>query len=119
MNFLLEDIYYWAAFLLIVVGIYAVFRKSNIIKVIMGLTLIDNGVNLFLVAVGFIKGHTAPIITKSVNDVSLMVDPIPQALVLTAIVIGLSVLALALGIAVKIFSHYKTLNLNKIKGLKW
>lgn len=117
--FFLRNTYYVGAFLLIVLGLYTVFKKRNIIKVVMGLVLIDNGVNIFLVAIGFIKAHTAPIITSQVANTAFMVDPVPQALVLTAIVIGLSVLALALGLAVKIFSHYKTLNLNKIRKLKW
>jgi len=48
-----------------------------------------------------------------------MVDPVPQALVLTAIVIGLAVLALALSLAIRLYNHYGTLNLEKIKEQKW
>ena len=116
---LTNNLYYLGAFLLVGVGLYAVLGKRNLIKVIMGLGLIDSGINLLLISIGYIRAHTAPIITSSRSDVSLMVDPIPQALVLTAIVIGLSVLALALALAIKIFATHKTLNLNKIKGLKW
>jgi multicomponent Na+:H+ antiporter subunit C len=52
-------------------------------------------------------------------DPSKMVDPIPQALVLTAIVIGLGVTALALALAIRVYGHYKTLDTRKIRGLKW
>ncbi len=48
-----------------------------------------------------------------------MVDPVPQALVLTAIVIGVSVLALGLSLAIRLYAHYGTLNLRKIKELRW
>ena len=48
-----------------------------------------------------------------------MVDPVPQALVLTAIVIGLAVLALALSLAIRLFHHYGTLNLKKIREQKY
>jgi len=116
---LVRSLYYLGAFLLIGIGFYAVLGKKNLIKVIMGLSLIDNGINLLFIAIGYVRHHTAPIITSQISDTSLMVDPVPQALVLTAIVIELSVLALALALAVKVFAVHKTLNLNKIKGLKW
>jgi len=48
-----------------------------------------------------------------------VVDPVPQALVLTAIVIGVGVLALALALAIQVYRHYGTLDVAKIKGLKW
>jgi multicomponent Na+:H+ antiporter subunit C len=48
-----------------------------------------------------------------------MVDPVPQALVLTAIVIGVAVLALALSLAIRLYQHYGTLNLRKIKEQRW
>jgi len=48
-----------------------------------------------------------------------MVDPVPQALVLTAIVIGLGVTAVALALVIRLYDHHKTLNINKIRKLKW
>jgi multicomponent Na+:H+ antiporter subunit C len=119
MNILSDYIYYFGAFSLIFIGLYIVLVKKNLIKVIIGLSIIDTGINLFLIAVGYIKGGTAPIFSKSGLKASDMVDPVPQALVLTAIVIGVAVLALALSLAVKLYKHYGTLNLRKIKELKW
>lgn len=118
-QFIFNNIYYFIAFSLILIGLYGVMAKKNILKVIMALGLMDTGINLFLVAIGFIKSKSAPIITKTFHDTSAMVDPVPQALVLTAIVIGLSILSLSLSLAIKLFQHYKTLNLDKIRGLKW
>jgi len=119
MNILSDYIYYFGAFSLIFIGLYIVLVKKNLIKVIIGLSIIDTGINLFLIAVGYIKGRTAPVFSKPGLKASDMVDPVPQALVLTAIVIGVAVLALALSLAVKLYKHYGTLNLRKIKELKW
>lgn len=104
---------------LILIGLFTVLSKRNLIKIIVGLTLLDTGVNLLLIAVGYIHNRTAPIFTKMHANSAAMVDPIPQALVLTAIVIGVGVLALALALAIRVYGHYKTLDTSKMKGLKW
>jgi multicomponent Na+:H+ antiporter subunit C len=112
-------IYYLGCFGLIFIGLYIVLVKRNLIKVIMGLSLIDTGVNLFLITIGYIKKGTAPIFSHPNLSPERMVDPIPQALVLTAIVIGVSVLALALSLSIVLYRHYGTLNLRKIREMRW
>ncbi len=119
MSFLNNYIYYIGAFGLIFIGLYIVLSKHNLIKVIIGLGLLDTGVNLFLISIGYIKQGTAPIFSRPGLDPARMVDPIPQALVLTAIVIGVSVLALALSLSIKLYHHYGTLDLQEIKGQRW
>ena len=117
MSFLSSYIHYVGCFSLILIGLYVVLVKPNLIKVIIGINLIDTGVNLFLIAVGYIRAGTAPIFSEAALQADKMVDPVPQALVLTAIVIGVSVLALAL--AIRVYGHYGTLDLRRIKGLRW
>ncbi len=112
-------IYYIAAISLILIGIYAVLVKKNMVKIVLGLTLIDSGVNILIVSLGYIQGKTAPIFSNPTLTAQDMVDPVPQALVLTAIVIGVAVTALALSIVIRIYDHHKTLNINKIRELKW
>ena len=119
MDFLTDYIYYIGAFGLVFVGLYIILVKHNLIKVIIGLGILDTGVNLFLISVGYITKGTAPIFSKAGIDPERMVDPIPQALVLTAIVIGVAVLALALSLAIRLYKHYGTLNLRKIKEQRW
>ena len=116
MTFLSEYGHYAGCFALVLIGLYAVLVKY---KVIIGINLIDTGVNLFLVTTGYIRGGTAPIFSKAATQPETMVDPVPQALVLTAIVIGVSVLALALSLAIRLYRHFGTLDLRKIKELKW
>ena len=119
MSFLNNYVYYIGAFGLIFIGLYIILTKHNLIKVIIGLGILDTGVNLFLISVGYITKGTAPIFSRPGIDSEHMVDPVPQALVLTAIVIGVAVLALALSLAIRLYQHYGTLNLRKIKEQRW
>ena len=119
MNFLNNHIYYIASFGLIFIGLYIILVKHNLIKVIIGLSIMETGVNLFLISIGYIKGGTAPLFSRPGIEAARMVDPVPQALVLTAIVIGVAVLALALSLAIRLYHHYETLNLRKIREQKW
>ena len=114
-------IYYIGAFALIFIGLYTIAIKRNLIKIVIGLSLIDTGVNLLIVSVGYISGRTAPILTGNlrVDAVKKVVDPIPQALVLTAIVIGVAILALALSLVINIYKNYNTLDVKKLRRLKW
>ena len=120
METLYDSMYYVGAAVLILIGLYIILVKSNLIKVIIGIHLLNTGLNVLLVSVGYIKGGKAPIFTRTTSlGPSQFVDPIPQALVLTAIVIGVGVIALALSIAVKVYEHYGTHDLRRIRGLKW
>ncbi len=119
MSFLENYAFYIGAFGLILIGLFTMLVKRNLIKVIIGLAILETGVNLFLIAVGYIAKGTAPIFTGPEKSAQAMVDPVPQALVLTAIVIGVAVLALALALAIRLHRHYGTLNLREITEQKW
>ena len=118
-HFLQNYIFYIGAFGLIFIGFFIMLVKRNLIKVIIGLSILETGVNLFLIAVGYISKGTAPIFSKSSVEAQSMVDPVPQALVLTAIVIGVAVLALALALVIRLYHHYGTLDLRQIKEQRW
>ncbi|MCK4300427.1 MAG: NADH-quinone oxidoreductase subunit K [Planctomycetes bacterium] len=105
---------------LILIGLYMVLAKTNLVKIILGLSFLDTGTHVLLVAIGYVRGRTAPIFSEGMSpETTKVVDPVPQALVLTAIVIGVGVLALALALAIQVYRHYGTLDVRKIKGLKW
>jgi len=118
-NFLQHYIYYIGAFGLIFIGLFIMMVKRNLIKVIIGLSILETGVNLFLISVGYIQEGTAPIFSNPSVETRRMVDPVPQALVLTAIVIGVAVLALALSLAIRLYQHYGTLDLRRIREQRW
>ena len=118
-GFLRDYAYYIGAFGLIFIGLFIMLVKRNLIKVIIGLSILETGVNLFLVAVGYVSRGTAPIFSSPAVEGRPLVDPVPQALVLTAIVIGVAVLALALSLAIRLYHHHGVLDLGKIKDQKW
>lgn len=99
------------------VGLYCILRKRNIIKIIVGIIIAEYATNLFFVLVAYRKEGRAPIFAPDA-DITNMVDPLPHALVLTAIVIGLATTALLVGIAMRIYEKYGTFDITKIKELK-
>lgn len=114
---------YGSAISLILIGLYAVLTKKHLTKIVIGLSIIDSGIHLLFIAIGFIKGATAPIFSpkgiEMTNNGIAMVDPVPQALVLTAIVIGFGVTAVALSLVIRLYRHHHTARIDHIKSLKW
>ncbi len=109
-------------FLLILIGLYGALTHRNLLRMIVAFTIADSGVNLVIVAIGFMHGRTAPILdaTVQVTEAAVrIIDPVPQALVLTAIVIGVGVTALMLAYAYKLFESKRSLDIAKFTELKW
>ena len=102
--------------LLFMIGLYGVISKNNLIKKIIGLAIINASVVLFFIAIGYREGGLAPIMSsEEVGSTNIIfVNPIPQALMLTAIVVSISLTAVALALVVKIYSKYKTLDVQKL-----
>lgn len=117
---------YMLAFLIFIVGLYAIVAKRNLIKVVVGLLILDYAANLLLVLVGYrtpAEGPpVAPILVggagKAADLAASAVDPLPQALVLTSIVIGLSVTALVVALAIRLYEKYGTFDTGLMRNLK-
>jgi multicomponent Na+:H+ antiporter subunit C len=108
---------YLLCLILFCVGLYCVLVKKNLIKIIIGICIIDYSLYLFLVLTGYRMEGRSPI-HDPVQKITNMVDPLPQALILTAIVIGLAVLGLMISIAVRLYEKYGTFDINEIRRLK-
>lgn len=108
---------YFLCFVLFSIGLYCILVKRNLIKIIIGLIIVEYAVNLMLILFGYRFGGRAPILAQG-QIIENMVDPLPQALVLTAIVIGLATTALIVAIAVRIYDRYKTFDITKIRRLR-
>ncbi len=109
-------------FLIILAGLWAIMTRKNIIRIIIGFVIFDTGLHIVMVSIAYVRGGTAPILDSSVSIADAaqkIVDPVPQALVLTAIVIGLGVTALMLAYAMKLHQEKKSLNIESFKDLKW
>ena len=108
-------------FALFLIGLYCAVVKKNIVKIVIGLAIMEASVNLFLILLGYKKDGIAPIIDKNTNMLDFLsrsVDPLPQALVLTAIVIGLGVIALAIALCIRLYEKYGTFDITEIRRLK-
>ena len=101
---------------LFLIGLYCVLRKRNIIKIIVGIIICEYAVNLFFVLVAYKIGGRSPIHSPE-QAIENMVDALPQAVVLTSIVIGLATTALLIGIAMRIYEKYGTFDITKIREL--
>jgi len=118
---------YALCFLLFVIGLYCVVVKKNMVKIVIGIMVMEYAVNIFLIMIGYRAGGRAPI--ASADDVleggglsglfvQSCVDPLPQALVLTAIVISLGSLALMISICIRMYERYGTFDITEIRRLK-
>ena len=106
-------------FILILAGLWSLLSNKDMIRMIIGFTIFDTGTHLVMIGIGFLKGGTAPIINNLTDSTAIYVDPVPQALVLTSIVIGLGVTAFMLIYAVNMYKKKGSLNIDKFKDLKW
>jgi multicomponent Na+:H+ antiporter subunit C len=118
----LEFISMVTGFLLMLAGLWGLLTQKNLVKIVIGFSLFDTGLNIIIVSISYLKNRTAPIFDKSVDAVNagkLFVDPVPQALVLTSIVIGLGVTALMLAYVLKMYRQKRSLDINSYTDLKW
>jgi len=105
------------------VGVYGVLGKRNIIKKVIALTIVGDTANTFAILLGFrASTNVVPPILPTLNPSREMlrkfagaaVDPVPQALVITAIVINLAITAFLLFLAVRVYSLYGTLDYGEV-----
>ncbi len=99
---------YWIFAVLLMVGFYAVIAKPNMIKKLLGLSIFQAAVFLLYITMDKVEGGTAPILQPGVAD-AIYSNPLPQVLILTAIVVGISTTALGLALVVRIHEAYGTI----------
>ncbi len=107
---------YWVFAVVLMIGFYAVIAKANLIKKLLGLAIFQSAVFLMYITMDKVEGGTAPIIQEGVSD-QIFSNPLPQVLILTAIVVGVSTLALGLAIIVRINEAYGSIEENDILDL--
>lgn len=108
---------YAMCFALFLVGLYGLITKRDLVKIILASGVMGYAGNLMLVLFGYRRGAAYPILEKGVQA-RAMVDPLPQALVLTSIVIELGVTALLSALAVRLYQKYKTYDISRIRRLR-
>ncbi|MDJ0910513.1 MAG: sodium:proton antiporter [Woeseiaceae bacterium] len=112
---------YSLCLLLILVGLYGVVSSRQTLQIVIGVVIIQHGVHLLLLLIGYRNAGTPPIMDPgeaATSFAGVAVDPLPQALVLTSIVIGLGVLALMVALCIRLYERYGTFNIGEIRRLK-
>ena len=107
--------HYWVFAILLMIGFYAVIAKLNLIKKLIGLSLLQAAVFLLYISMGNVEGASAPIFGYGAETFS---NPLPQVLILTAIVVGISTMALGLGLVVRIKEEYGSIEEDEIQEMR-
>ena len=97
---------YWLIIILMMLGLYIVVSRGNLVKKIVGLNIFQTSVFLLYISLGKVSGGTAPILTGKPETFS---NPLPHVLILTAIVVGIATTALGLALVVRIRESYGTI----------
>jgi multicomponent Na+:H+ antiporter subunit C len=108
---------YILCFVLFLVGLYGIITRRNLIKIAISLSIMEFSIFLILVLIGYIDGGVAPIVDPAAPN-QVYVDPLPQAMVLTAIVIGLATTAMLMAIAIRLYRKYNTFDIREIRNLR-
>lgn len=118
MEFLFERYNYILYFVLFILGFYAMMAKNNYFKKIIGMSIFQASIILFYVSIGLKNGANIPIVPESDSvNVNFFANPLPHVLMLTAIVVGVSTLAVSLSLLQKIHKEYKTIEEDEILNL--
>lgn len=105
---------YWIVIALMMVGLYTVIARGNLVKKLIGLTIFQTAVFFLYISMGFVHGGAAPILTKGVE---LYSNPLPHVLILTAIVVGVATTALGLALVIRIKEAYGTVDEDELQRL--
>ena len=105
------------AIILFAIGFATLLFQRNLIRKIIGLNIMDTGLFLFLTSQGYIEGRKAPIIEEGITEASQYINPVPAGLVLTGIVVSVSVTAVMLSLAIRLYKRYHTLDMDEIYQL--
>lgn len=120
-EFLIGHYSYWLTISLICVGLYGILFKRNLVKKMIGLSILQSAIILFWVSVATKWGATVPVRDLDIPtaDVANYLNPLPHTLMLTAIVVGVATLGVGFSLLIAIWNRYKTLDeteiLNKIQ----
>lgn len=107
---------YVGAILLFCIGLYNVIMRRNMVKKLIGLNIMETSVFFFYISLGYLKNGVSPVAGPGI-DPGHMVNPVPQVLVLTGIIVAVGVTALALSMVILLYRWYGTLDTDEIMRL--
>lgn len=104
------------------IGLYGMLTHRHILRIVVCMSLFNTGIHIVMVAIGYVRNGTAPIIDRVLplaDAPARAVDPIPSALAVTAIVIGMSVTAVVLAYAIRLYESKKSLSIDDFTDSRW
>jgi multicomponent Na+:H+ antiporter subunit C len=107
---------YWIFAVLLMTGLYIIISRENLIKKLIGISIFQSAVFLLYISMDKVEGGTAPILRDGVEN-QLYSNPLPQVLILTAIVVSIATLALGLSLVVRISEAYDTVEEDEIREM--
>lgn len=110
---LLRDYFaYWSCFLLLTVGLYGMLIKRNLVKKVIGMSIFQSSIILFFIVLAYKSGATVPDFDARLADqeAAAYINPLPHALMLTAIVVGVATIGVALALLIRVYQGYGTLD---------
>ena len=115
-EFILGHLNYWFFILLMMIGLYVVIAKGNLVKKIVGLNIFQTSVFMLYISIGKVKGGTAPIfpLDMKIDPQVVYSNPLPHVLILTAIVVGIATTSLGLALIIRIREAYHTIEEHEI-----
>lgn len=108
-SMLLSHTNYWLAAVLLLIGLYGMLAQQNLVKKLMAMNILQVAVIMFFIALAQKTGGTAPIEIHGLHGIDKYINPLPHALMLTAIVVGVSTTGVALALLIRIHRHYGTM----------
>ena len=111
-DFFLGHYAYWFTILLMCLGLYGAIMKKNLIKKLIGMSIFQTAIIIFFVASSSKWGATVPILDEKigVTNTANYINPLPHTLMLTAIVVGVATMGVALALVITTYLRYKTLD---------
>jgi len=114
---------YWLYVILMMIGLYAMIAKNNLIKKLVGMNIFQTAIILFYVSIGYKRGATIPIIQNAhggdghgaVIHAADYINPLPHVLMLTAIVVSVATFGVAMALAVRVYQRYQTLEEDELR----
>lgn len=108
--------HYWMVIILMMIGLYILIARENLVKKMMGLNIFQVSVILFWVSIAKVRGGTAPIIPEGGGEI-VYSNPLPHVLMLTAIVVGVATTALGLALIVRIYEAYSSVEEDTLREM--
>jgi len=128
LDYVISKYNFWIYIILMMIGLYAMIGKKNLIKKLIGMNIFQSAIILFYVSIGVKAGATVPILLgdahaahghgNAIIDVASYINPLPHVLMLTAIVVSIATTGVALAVLILIFRRYNTLELDEIMKIR-